>query len=299
METSLRSTMTVSTVVVNVYAVVEDRKGRLVSNLEKEDFIVTEDNARQQTNYFGRETDAPLTLGIEVDTRPSQGSVLAEEQAKMLIRQVLRPQDSAFVLRFDRQVQLLQDLTGNQQLLAGAVDATAIVGGWRPALPRALPLTQAEATVGSSHLYDAVCLASKLMRNQVGRKVVVLLTDGEELGSAVKLNAALEIAQRADVIINSVGITDRAFYLNRRMALHGDSVLKKFSRSTGGRMSRVRDAGSTAAAFKQIGEELRGQYLLGYTPHKQRDGSFHTISGRVRDPNCRVRARRGYYAQPD
>jgi VWFA-related protein len=91
-------------VVVNVYAVVEDRKGRLVSNLEKENFVVTEDNARQQTSYFGRETDAPLTLGIVVDSSPSQESVLAEEreQAKMLIGQVLRPQDSAFVLRYPR-----------------------------------------------------------------------------------------------------------------------------------------------------------------------------------------------------
>jgi VWFA-related protein len=137
------------------------------------------------------------------------------------------------------------------------------------------------------------------MRNQVGRRVVVLLTDGEDLGSWVNLNAALEIAQRADVIIYSVAIIDRAFYLNRQMAFHGGSVLKRFSRSTGGRMSRVQDAASTAAAFRQIREELRGQYLLGYTPNKQRDGSFHTISVQVRAPNCRVRARRGYYAQSE
>jgi VWFA-related protein len=293
----------VSTVVVNLYALVEDRKGHLVANLNKEDFLVTEDNVRQQIQYFSCETDAPLTLGIVVDTSPSQGSVLAleQDQAKMLVRQVLRPQDSAFVLRFDWRVELLQDLTSDQPSLTRAIDRTRIDEASYAALPKTFPLTPAAASTGGSHLYDAISFASKWMEHQIGRKVLVLLTDGEDLGSAVKQQGALEAAERADVILYSVALSDRAFYLDRGMGFHGDSVLKKFSIGTGGRMSRASDAPSTAAAFGRIGSELRGQYLIGYTPNRPPDGSFRKIRVEVRQRRGiqRVRSRRGYYARSE
>jgi VWFA-related protein len=292
-------TIKVSTVVVNLYALVEDRKGHLVSNLNKEDFLVTEDHVRQQIQYFSCGTGAPLTLGMVVDTSPSQGSVLAleQDQAKTLLRQVLRPQDSAFVLQFDRRVELLQDLTGDQALLARAIDRTRI----NEASYAAWPLTPAPASAGGSHLYDAISFASNRMKNQIGRKVLVLLTDGEDLGSEVKQQGALEAAERADVILYSVALSDRAFYLDRGLGFHGDAVLKKLSLATGGRMSRASDAQSTATAFGQIGGELRGQYLLGYTPNRPPDGSFRQIRVEVRHGHGigRVRSRRGYYAQPE
>jgi len=295
---SPQPTIKVSTVVVNVYAIVEDRKGHLASDLNKEDFLVTEDNVPQQTEYFSRETDAPLTLGIVIDTSASQGSVLAIEQqeAKRLLREVLRPQDSAFVVHFDQQVELLQGLTGDQQLLARAIDGTAI-NERPPVIPTALTHTGPGA--GGSHFYDAVCQASKLMSDQVGRRVLVLLTDGEDLGSAAKPTAALEAAERAEVILYSVAVIDPEFYSDRGMGFHGNSALKKLSAATGGKMSRVSDANSTTAAFGQIGKELRGQYLLGYTPSKQGDGSFRKINVQVRSGNWRVRARRGYYSRPE
>jgi VWFA-related protein len=290
-------TIKVSTVVVDVYAVVEDRRGHLVTNLKKQDFLITEDNVRQEIQYFSCETDAPLTLGIVVDTSPSQESVLRleQEQAKMLVRQVLRQQDSAFVLRFDRQVELLQDLTGDQKLLARAIDRTRI----NLVSYGALPLTPPAASVGGTHLYDAISFASSWMKSQIGRKVLVLLTDGEDLGSAVTREGALEAAERADIILYSVAITNRGFYLDRGMDFHGDSVLKKLSIATGGRISRASDASSSAAAFGQIVSELRGQYLLGYTPNRSRDGSFRKIRVEVRHGrgNWRIRSRRGYYAQ--
>jgi VWFA-related protein len=296
-------TIKVSTVVVNLYALVEDRNGRLVANLNKEDFLVTEDHVRQQIQYFSCETDAPLTLGIVVDTSPSQESVLAIErdEAKTLLSQVLRPQDSAFVLQFDRRVQLLQDLTGDQPLLTRAIDRTRINEASYAALPKTLPLTPAAASAGGTHLYDAISFASNWMKDQTGRKVLVLLTDGEDLGSEVKQQGALEAAERADVILYSVAIIDRSFYLARGMSFHGDSVLKKFSIATGGRMSRASDPHSTAAAFRQIGEELRRQYLLGYTPNRPRDGSFRNIRVEVRHGHGigRVRSRGGYYAQSE
>jgi VWFA-related protein len=285
---------------VEIYVVVEDRNGRLVENLTQEDFIVTEDGARQQINYFSRDTDAPLTLGIVFDTSPSQDSVLRieQEEAKTLVRQVLRPWDSGFIVQFDQRVQLAQDLTGKQELLGRAIDRTAInyvtyaaAGGSSPVLP--------QPSTGGSHLYDAITLASKLMMNQAGRKVLVLLTDGEDLGSEVTKQGALENAEKADVIFYAVAVTDKAFYADRGMDFHGDSVLKQFSKATGGRMSRGTDAMSTAAVFRQIGQELRGQYLLRYTPMKRGDGSFRKIKVEVPHHHCKVRTRGSYYSEAE
>ena len=129
--------------------------------------------------------------------------------------------------------------------------------------------------------------------------MLVLLTDGEDLGSAAKPTSALEAAERAEVILYSVAVIDPEFYSDRGMGFHGNSALKKLSAATGGKMSRVSDANSTTAVFGQIGKELRGQYLLGYTPSKQGDGSFRKINVQVRSGNWRVRARRGYYSRPE
>jgi VWFA-related protein len=290
-------TIKVSTVVVNVYAVVEDKKGHLLSNLGKEDFTVLEDGQLQRLDYFSRETDAPLTLGIVIDTSHSQQTVLAieKQEAKNLLKQVLGPKDSAFIIKFDLQVELLQHLTGDQDLLARAIDGTSI----HEISDVALQAAMAEPTTGGSHLYDAVYLASSvLMKKQVGRKVLVLLTDGEDVGSLVTPETALEEAERSDVMIYSVAIGDRTFYSERGLGFHGDSVLKRLSVATGGRISQGRDARSTIAAFSRICGELRGQYLLGYTSEKPRDGSYRKISVKVHRGVRRVRARRGYYAQP-
>lgn len=289
-------TLKVRTEVVNVYAIVRDKK-RLIANLNKDDFELTEGNVPQQIRYFSRETDTPLTLGIMVDTSPSQQRVLPieQEQAKAFIRQVLRPKDLAFALHFDLEVELLQDFTSDLRLLSRAIDETVINGGGHGPLPSTYPTS---SVTGATHLYDAVYLAStELLKNEIGRKVLILLTDGEDQGSKVKLNAALEVAQKADVINYSVDVVDRAFYGLRGMGFSGDSVLKKLSEETGGRVIRVERARDTAAAFQEIANELRTQYLLGYTSsNTKHDGTFRKIQVRVREGNFKVQARRGYYA---
>jgi VWFA-related protein len=292
-----------ATAVINLYVVVEDKNGDLISNLNKEDFEITEGKVHQEIRDFARETDAPLTLGIVVDTSPSQERVLSieQEEANRLVRDVLRPHDSGFVLDFDERVQLLQDFTGDQQLLARAIDGTVINNRWPAILANALSSTQNGPSPGGSHLYDAISFASRLMMNQAGRKVFVLLTDGEDMGSDINLQQALEAAEKADVIIYSVAISDTAFYQDRGMGFHGDSVLKKFSKATGGRTSRGKDPLSTAAAFKQIVEDLHSQYLLGYTATKRGDGSFRRIRVELRHghSNWRVHSRGGYWAPPE
>jgi VWFA-related protein len=290
-------TLKVSTEVVNVYAVVEDRKKHLVPQLNKQDFEILEDKSPQEIRYFSLATDTPLTIGILVDTSPSQERVLGVEkqEAKAFLDQVLRPKDLAFVLHFDVEVELLQDFTSDRRLLARAIDETVIGGGGRGVLPAPLPTG---GSGGATHLYDAVYLAAnELMKNEVGRKVLILLTDGEDQGSRVKLNTALEAAQKTDLILYSVAIIDRAFYWGHVVGFSGDSVLKKFSEETGGRVIEVNRARDTSAAFQQIAEELRTQYLLGYTPtNTRRDGSFRKIQVRVRNGDYKVQARHGYYA---
>jgi VWFA-related protein len=290
-------TIKVTTEVVNVYCVVEDKKKHLVPDLNKDDFALEEDGKPQQIRYFSRETDTPLTMGIMVDTSPSQGRVLGveQQQAEAFLRQVLRPKDLAFVLHFDVEVELLQDLTANLRLLDHAIDETVINGGAQGPTPGPFPTSD---TGGATHLYDAVYLASnELLKNEVGRKVLILLTDGEDQGSRISLQAALEAAQKSDVINYSVDIVDRPFYGLHAIGFSGDSVLRKLSDDTGGRVIEVNRTKDASAAFQQIANELRTQYLLGYTPtNTKHDGSFRRIRVQVRNGDYKLQARRGYYA---
>ncbi len=292
------ATIKISSEVVNVYAVVEDKKKHLIPDLKKEDFEVQEDGKPQEIRYFNRETDTPLTIGMMVDTSPSQKRVLGTEQeeAKSFLHQVLRQKDMAFVLHFDVECELLQDFTADQRLLGRAIDETVINGGGHGVMPGPFPTSDAG---GATHLYDAIYLASnELLKNEVGRKVLILLTDGEDQGSREKLEQALESAQKSDVINYSVNIVDRPFYGIRSMGFSGDSNLRKLSDDTGGRVIEVNRTKDASAAFQQIANELRTQYQIGYTPTNTRhDGAFRKIRVTIRNNNdYKVQARRGYYA---
>jgi VWFA-related protein len=291
-------TLKVSIEVVNVLAIVKDKKGHLIPGLNKDDFELTEDNVPQEIRYFSKQTDTPLTLGILVDTSPSQQRVLPleQEQGKTFIRQVLRPKDMAFVLHFDLDVELLQDFTGDKNLLAKAIDQTVINGGGGGGpLPGTFPTSDRACC---TYLYDAVYLSSnELLKNEVGRKVIIVLTDGEDAGSKVKLETALEATQKSDVLIYSIDISDRMYYMRQGGFFSGDSVLRKLSDETGGRVVHVDLKHDVSQAFQEIADELRTQYLLGYTPtNTRRDGSFHKLHVKVRNQDYKIQARRGYYA---
>jgi VWFA-related protein len=288
-------TLKVTTEVVNVYAVVRDKHGRLIPDLTKNDFEIKEDNIAQQITYFSRESDTPLTLAIMIDTSPSQERVLDTEQreAKAFLRQILRPKDLVCVMHFDLEVELLQDFTADEAHLDNAIDETQINGGGHGVLPSPLP----SRSVGGTHLYDAVYLAAtQLMSQQVGRKVLILLTDGEDQGSQETLDQALEAAQKSDCIIYAVDIVDRAFYGFGNMGFNGDSVLRKLCEQTGGNVIKVNKIKNTSEAFQKIADELRTQYLLGYTPSNPRkDSGFRKINVHVTNGDYKVQARAGYY----
>lgn len=279
---------------VNLYAVVRD-KNRPVGGLNREDFELTEDGKLQEIRFFTRETDTPLTLGILIDTSGSQKQVLGVEQreANVFIEQVVTKKDLAFVLRFDVEVELLQDLTSNKRLLAHAIDSTMVNTGGGGVVQGPFPTSGG----GGTNLHDAVYLSAReLLKNEVGRKVIIILSDGVDTGSTKKLDESLEAAQRSDVIIYSVVVSDRGFY-DRYSGLGGDSTLKRYAEQTGGRMIEVSRMEDTARAFREIAEELRTQYSLGYTSsNSRRDGSFRKIQIKIRNRNYKVNTRRGYYA---
>ena len=185
-------------------------------------------------------------------------------------------------MHFDVEVELLQDFTSDLHRLDKAIDETEINGGGIRTTPGTFPSGDSG---GATHLYDAVYLSAReLLKNEVGRKVLILLTDGEDQGSKVKLETALEAAQKSDVIIYSIDISDRAFYGGQGMGYSGDSVLRKFSEETGGRVIQANNAKDTSVAFQQIARELRTQYLLGYTPTNTKlDGTFRKIEVKVRN----------------
>lgn len=277
---------------VDVYAIVTDKKGRLVEGLGREQFELRENGVRQQVDYFTSATDVPLSLGLLVDTSASQAAILPAEraEAQAFLRGVLSPGDEGFVVRFDRDIVLLQAFTSDLAQLTRALDA--VRADEAPVLPTAAP-TEAGRARGT-RLLDAIQNASlTLMKGRRGRKVLVLLSDGEDQGSVASRREVEEAAERGGVILYAVIAADPAFYWARGRDFKGEAALTALVERTGGRL--VRPEGS--AGLAAIAAEMRAQYRLGYSPRDARsDGSFRRIEVRLRGVNHRVRARRGYYA---
>jgi VWFA-related protein len=287
----LHSTSTI----VNVYAIVEARHGQLIRDLNKDDFELSDEATPQKIDYFSQETNVPVSLGIALDTSNSQARLLGTEQeaAKKFLRSVTQSSDQAFVMSFDADVRLLQDFTSASGELARAIDSAQINQTGKSILR----VDGTSSKAGGTHLYDAIYLASnELMKTRHGREVLVLVTDGEDQGSKMNLQKSIEAAEKANVIVYSIVVSDPEFYLLMGATYHGDAPVRKLASATGGRTIRVKSAGQIEQAFEQIESELRSQYRLGYTPSDLRhDGSFRRIRVKVRGHNYIVRARSGYY----
>ena len=291
-------TIKVDVSVVNILASVRDNKNRQVATLNKEDFEVREDGKPQKIIYFTRETTLPLTLGLLVDSSVSQESLIGREQeaAGSFFRQVLRENDMAFVISFDTAVDLLQDVTSTIDLLQNSLGTIRVHGAHGPAPDPHIPLPDLP---GGTHLYDAVYLgATDILQKEAGRKAMILITDGQDQGSKLNLDRALEAAQRTDSIIYGILFVDRAFYAGGWYG--GDDVLRKLSEDTGGRVFKAENDRQLGDAFQQISDELRSQYSIGYSPtNAVHDGSYRRVDVRIRQGGLRVQARKGYYAPQD
>jgi VWFA-related protein len=288
---------------VDLFFTVKDKSGNLVPHLTQDDCSVAEDKVPQTLKHFVAETNQPLTLGILLDTSGSQQRVLPLEQqaGSQFLQQVLRQKDEAFLLSFDVNVDLLQDYTNSPRLLARAMDKAEIntAGGNGAAGVPGLgggPVP-VHGTPKGTLLYDAVYLASNQKLNQeTGRKAMIILTDGEDEGSDHKISDAIAAAQKSNVIIYVILIADTGFYGG--FGYSGYSAGKRLSDETGGRLINVGNNGNKLeAAFQQIADELRTQYVASYTPTNSKlDGTFRRIGVECRGDGMKVQVRKGYFA---
>jgi VWFA-related protein len=220
--------LSVKVQLVTALATVRDKHGQFVRGLAQKDFAITEDGRPQSIRYFSQETDLPLTLGLLVDTSLSQRRVIEAERSasKTFISQMLREgKDTAFVIHFDREVELLQDLTQSRQKLEAALDLLETQqrtgndqsggggsnGGGYPGSRRGGGSRGGGGgySVGGTLLYDAIYLASdEIMKKQQGRKALIILSDGVDRGSKFMLESAIESAQRADTVVYAILFKD-------------------------------------------------------------------------------------------
>jgi len=307
--------------VVNVLVTVRDKHGQIIANLNKDDFTLEEDERPQAIRYFSRETNLPLTLGLLIDTSMSQRRVLGAERSASdrFLDQVLREdKDMAFVIHFDREVELLRDLTSSRKDLQAALSQLEMPSGGRGG---GYPLGSRGRRGGGTMLYDAVLLASdELMKKQHGRKALIVLSDGVDTGSKVSLARAVESAQRADTLVYAILFADEQAYgrggmgggprMGRRGPYggggrrppqsrpDGKKILEQMAKETGGAFFEVSKKQPIEHIYERIQEELRNQYSLGYTPERPDAGpGFRKIRVTAKPKGLVVQAREGYYAE--
>ena len=291
-------TIQVEVNLVSLLSTVRDKHNALISNLTKDDFTLTEDGQTQTIKYFTRETDLPLTIGLLVDVSASQRNLIDIERdaAYQFFSQVLRKKDLAFLISFGEDAELLQDFTSSPRLLQSGLGQLRVNSGVQGIHPGPVPTVgQPRGTV----LYDAVYLAaSDRMTHEVGRKAMVLITDGMDEGSRLKIDEAIKAAQKADTVIYSIYYVDPSAYYGRGyFGGVSDSALRRMSEETGGRVFHVDRKHALPEVFKELQDEMRSQYAISYTPtNEKKDGTFRHVDLRTKDHNLKVQVRKGYYA---
>jgi len=292
-------TLKVNVNVVQLFFNVKDKHGALIPNLTKNDFDVAEDGKPQTIKYFTAESNLPLTLGIMIDASGSQRNVIdmEKEVGGAFLRQILTDKDEAYVISFDISVDLLQDFTRDVHRLQAALNKAKVnvdySSGGIPGMGGGpVPQHNSPGTL----LYDAVYLsAHDMLSKEVGRKAMVLLTDGQDEGSRLKIQDAIEAAQKADSIVYVLLCADRGFYGG--FGYSGESDMRKLTEATGGRVINVGNKfDKLKEAFDQIAAELRSQYNVGYTPTNSKlDGSYRKLEIKNKQ-GYKIQARAGYYA---
>ena len=264
---------------VNVLFTVTDRKGKLVTDLERQNLKIYEDNKPQAITNFTRETELPLTIAVLIDTSSSIRDRFKFEQEAAIdfLYRTLRPKkDKALLITFDSAIELVQDFSDNPEVLAKAIRQV------RPG--------------GGTKMLDAIYLAcQEKLKAETGRKIMILISDGDDNLSLETLSGTLEMAQKSDVSIYSISTNSSGFF--GLTAPKADKVLKRLAEDTGGRAFFPFKAEDLSASFQDISAELRSQYSLAYrSSNPTRDGSFRSIKIETDRRNLKVKARRGYYA---
>jgi len=282
---------------VNVLCTVRNKNNGLVGNLEKRDFTIFEDGKQQEIKDFSRETDVPITIGLLVDVSESQDRLIDVEKraAYDFFSKVLRPKDEAFLISFGATADLLQDNTNSARLLQKGLDQLRLSVPSVGIHPGPVPGQNVAGTI----LYDAVYLAAdEKLKGDVGRKAIVVITDGVDTGSQISRDKSIEASQRADSIIYSIFYQDIAAYGGVfGGGGGGEAELRRMSGDTGGRVFHVDRRYTLDDVFKDLQDELRSQYAISYTPtNSKRDGTFRKLEVRAGGKELKVQTRKGYYA---
>lgn len=277
---------------VNLFATVRDKNKRIVTDLKQDDFKIFEDGHEEKISFFAKEMNLPITLGLLLDTSGSEQNMLGaiQDAGAQFLHRVLRKGDEAMIISFDTDVDLLADFTDDRGILDRAINKARINtpgGGYIAGNPGPVP---GGDSVGTA-LYDAIYLAcGEKLNGEAGRKAIVIVTDAQDEGSKVRLEEAIEAAQRTDTVIHLLLVADPRYGGN-------GGVAHKLTEETGGRLIVVNSEKRLVEAFDQISEELRSQYTLGYYPtNTAKDGKFRKIKVDTNNHDFKVLARKGYYA---
>jgi len=335
------TTIPIDVKVVTLPVTVRDKKGKIVRDLTKDDFELEEDGKPQSIRYFSQETNLPLTVGLLVDTSMSERDNIDRERSasrSFLDQMITRPVDRAFVIHFDREIELLQDLTSDHAKLekaVGLIDTQQSV--------ESVPTgdqgsgSHRGARGAGTKLYDAIFLAcDEITKKQTGRKAIVVLTDGEDRGSQETVNSAIESCQKAETVVytiyigghedhdydNDPGLGRRGGYpgggypggrypgggypgggypgggypRQQENRPNGKKILERIAEETGGRYFEAKKKDSVDDIYTQIAEELRTQFMLGYTPPKDQASGYHSIHLTAKKKDLAVQTRAGYYS---
>jgi VWFA-related protein len=316
---------------------VRDKKGQVVPNLTIKDFTLLEDSRPQVIKSFAHETNLPFKLGLLVDTSRSMEAAMPNERSatgKFIDQMLSQPADKAFLLHFDREVELLQDFTASKNKLHHELDEMKTSNA--PADSGDSGSGGGRRRGGGTQLYDAIYLASnELMLKEQGRKAVILLSDGADRGSKESLNDAIDAAEKANLSVYTVyfkgeeghsggfpgmgqggrgggypGMGGGGYPGGGRRGgqspssepkIDGKKIMEQIASRTGGVFFEAKKKDSFDEIYARIGEELHGQYLLTYTPDKPTDNDdadgFHKISLKAKDEKLEVTTREGYYSK--
>lgn len=332
------STIKIDAKAVLLPVTVRDKHGKIVPNLTKDDFVLNVDGAPQPINYFAHDSDLPLTLGLLVDTSRSMRNALNDERtaSQKFLDQMVTAKDKAFLIQFDREVDLVEDVTDSKDKLQRGLDQLGA--------PQFSGSSSGSADSGERHgagggttLYDAIFLASSdVMAKQSGRKALVILTDGVDRGSKETLNSAVEAAQRSDTAVYAIyfkgeqagGVSSGYPQTGRRGGMgggwpgggggypggggrypggrggqgpssephvDGKKIMEQICGETGGFMFEAKKQ-KFDDDFASIAEELRTQYVLGFTPAKDQTSGYHKIALSTKSKDEFTQTRAGYYA---
>lgn len=278
--------------VVNVLATVRTKKGEIVRDLDREDFDLSENGRPQAIRYFSRQSGLPLTIGLLIDTSMSQRKVLeAERDASIgFLDDVLRPEmDQVFIVQFDTEARTVAMLTSSREKLGEALTYVS--------MPTRRQL-EASRTGAGTLLYDSVeSAANDVMARLSGRKALILLTDGVDVGSTGSLAVSVDACQRADTLVYGIYFTDSGFYSLGGSPVNGRSVLARMARETGGGFFEVTKKLGIDAIYRVIQEELRSQYSIGYVSDiPVNTNEFRHIRLTCRRKDLLVQARDRYWA---